>query len=84
MNKKFGALSSSENPEKLADTVKGVILGLSVLIIFVAKLGGIEIGTEEITNFAIGAGTAVSSLLVFYGLVKKIIIWAQQSWANRE
>lgn len=74
--RKYGALiASSENPEKLGDTVKGGILALSTVIIFVANLAGIEIGTQEITNFAVGAGAAVSSIWFTYGLVKKFVIF---------
>lgn len=73
--KRFGAFSSSENPDALADTVKGVILGASTLIILLAHLLGLNIGTAEITNFAIGAGSAASSLWIAYGLIKKGIVW---------
>ncbi len=73
--KRFGAFSSSENPDALADTVKGVILGLASVILLVSHWLGLNIGTAEITNFAIGAGTAASSLWIAYGLIKKGVVW---------
>lgn len=78
--KKFGALSSSEDPSKLGDSVKALIMGSSVLIIFVAHLFGVNIVTAEITNFAIGAGTAASSLWLAYGLIKKFLIWIHTAY----
>lgn len=73
-NRRFGVLSSSEDPTKLADTVKGLIIGAGVLIIYLARLLGFEITTEQITNAAIVIGTAISSVWVAYGLLKKVVI----------
>lgn len=81
MEKKFGAFTSSEDYNKLADTVKGVIVSLSSVIIFIGALKGFPISTSQITQFAqqagttIGAfGTAVGSIWTMYGLLKKIVI----------
>lgn len=74
-NKRFGIFSSSEDPYKLGDTVKGIILALSVGIIFILDQFGIKIGSAEISAFAIGAGTAVSSAVILFGILKKAFIW---------
>jgi hypothetical protein len=74
MNRKFGALSSSEDPQKLADTVKGIIIGASTLIIFIAQQMGFEIASETITQMAVVLGAAISSVWTLYGIVKKIVI----------
>lgn len=72
--KDLGILSSSENPQKLADTVKGLIIGSSALIIYIAHLFGVELITEQISEFAIVLSTSAASILTIYGLVKKIVI----------
>lgn len=74
MDKKYGFLSSSEDPQKLGDTVKGIILGAGVFLIAVARYYGFEITSLQITDLAIGAGSAVSAVWVAYGLVKKLVI----------
>jgi hypothetical protein len=72
--KDLGILASSENPQKLADTVKGLILGSSALIIYIAHLFGVELVTEQISQFAIVLSTSAASIWTLYGLVKKAII----------
>jgi len=47
MKNKLGALSSSQNPEKLSLTIKGVILSLLPLI---NNIAGVEIGSETMTQ----------------------------------
>ncbi len=81
MEKKFGALTSSEDYSKLADTVKGVIVSLSSVIIFIGALKGFSVTTNQIAQFAqqagttIGAfGTAIGSIWTMYGIIKKIVI----------
>ena len=81
MDKKYGAFSSSEDYNKLADTVRGVIVSLSSIIIFVGALKGFPVSNDQIIQFAqqagttIGAfGTAVGSIWTMYGLIKKIIV----------
>lgn len=76
-NRKFGALSSSEDPQKLADTVKGVIQLLGGLAVF---FGYSQI-TGEINTVADQVGTAVTLGVAFfgacktlYGLLKKIVV----------
>lgn len=73
-NRKFGAFSSSEDPQKLGDTIKALIIAASVGIIFIGHALGFEIGTESITQFAMAAGTAVSSVWFIFGVLKKIIV----------
>ena len=80
MDKKYGALSSSEDPQKLADTVKGAILGGGVLIIFGLKYFGIEVGSEDISEFAIQAGSAISAVWIAYGAVKKVILFVHSKF----
>jgi len=71
--RKFGALTSSTDPNQLADTVKGAILALSTTIIFVAGLIGMPLANSQIAELATQAGYAISALWFFYGIIKKFV-----------
>ena len=74
-NRKFGAFSSSENPEQLGDTVKGILIGCSTIIIFIfGHYVHINITIDQITAIAETLGTAITAIWTLYGLVKKLFI----------
>ncbi len=73
-HRKYGALSSSEDPQKLADTVKGILLGGSVLVIYIASKFGILLTDADITAFATQIGTFISVAWTLYGLFKKATV----------
>lgn len=78
-NAKFGILSSSEDPQKLGDTVKSAILAMATLIIFVVhQYLHIDVSFDQITEVATEIGTIVSSLWFLYGLIKKLVIYIQE------
>lgn len=64
MERKFGALSSSVDPQKLSATVSGLIKALGGLLV----LGGIS--SVEINELAEGAGTLVTLAFTFYGVAE--------------
>lgn len=66
MNKFLG---SSVNPDKLALTVKGVLVGLIPVILFFA--GG-RLNEIELVNFIEAVAAAVASVMILYGLGRKI------------
>ena len=72
--KKFGIFSSSVDGNKLSKTVEGGILALSVVIIFVAQKFGIEIGTAQISDLAVTAGSIISTLVILFGLIRKVVV----------
>ena len=74
MEKRFGALSSSTDPEKLGNTVKGVILAVSTIIIIVAGKLGIPLTQGEVALLATQFGGAVSTLWIAFGLLQKIVV----------
>jgi len=74
MERKFGALSSSEDGSKLADTVKGLILTLSAVIMVVGTKLGLPLTENNIALFAEQLGLAIGSLWTLYGLVKKLAV----------
>jgi len=73
-NRKFGALSSSTNPQELSATVSGAILSVSSLIIWGASYLGVPVGHEAISNFATQAGLAAGSLWFLFGIVRKAVV----------
>lgn len=82
MNKKFGLLSSSIDPQQLSATVSGAILSVSAILLFLAHQLGFNIGTNDITNFAQQAGLAVGFMWMLFGIVRKVIVSVQQKWAT--
>lgn len=75
--RKFGKLSSSEDSQKLADTVKGAIKLIGGLI---AYFGYSQI-TGDLNSVADQVGTAVTlgysfygAVVTIYGLIKKVVI----------
>ncbi len=70
----YRIFGSSEDPQKLGDTVKGLILSLSVVIIAVAGHFGFTLGQPEIVNLATALGGAVASVWTIYGLLKKVLV----------
>ena len=74
MNKKFGILSSSTNPEQLGQTVKGIILGASTIILFVAGLLNIPFADADVVQLATQVGAAVSSLWILFGIGQKVVV----------
>ena len=72
-------LGSSVNPEKLAMTVRGILLLLVPTVIAVARFKGVELGEEGIMQ-AIDAfidliqavSAVVGSVWLFWGLIRKV------------
>ena len=74
MQKRFGSFSSSENPEKLAATVKGLILTFSSLIILLGGYFGAPIAQEQIVEVATQIGVVAGGVWFLFGLIRKIIV----------
>lgn len=72
-------VASSEDPTKIADTIKGVILAGATTIILVAQLLGFNIVSEQVTDFATQISYAIAGVWTAYGLVKKLIIYLNNS-----
>lgn len=84
MNKRFGAFSSSENPEQLGSTVKGFILGASILVIwFMQHVFHVSWTPENVNQLATEMGTLVTSMWIAYGILKKGSIWLIDKWYRR-
>ena len=73
-NRRFGAFSSSTDPEKLGNTVRSVILALSTTLLLLTSWFGFTLTDNQITEFAVQAGYGASSLWFFYGLLQKAVV----------
>ena len=74
MEKKFGALSSSVDGNKLASTVKGAIVLCSGLVIVLAQYLGLPLTETNVVELASQAGIATGALWTIYGLLQKAVV----------
>jgi hypothetical protein len=72
-NRKYGALSSSVDPEKLSLTVKGLI---PLIVFLLPLLGFVNVGENDIMQIVEVAGAVVAGAVTLYGLLRKL-------WANK-
>lgn len=84
MTRKFGALSSSTDPEKLSMTVSGAILSISALLIWGANFLGFPLTQNQIAAFATQTGLAVGALAFIYGIIRKVIVAVNQKFLVRD
>ncbi len=74
MNRKYGALTSSQNPEQISNRVKGIVLSLSAIIIFVAgNVFGIELQPNDVTDIATQLGGVIGAMWTIYGAIMALI-----------
>lgn len=79
-NRKFGALSSSINPEQLSATVSGAILSVAGLIVFGAHYLGFPLADNQVSDFAQQAGISIGFLWMCFGLVRKFVVFVHQKF----
>lgn len=76
MQKKYGALTSSQDPEQIANTVKGIVLTFSgVIIFFATQLFQLSLTSADVLVFATGLGTIAGAVWTVYGLIMKLVVW---------
>jgi hypothetical protein len=76
---KYPMLGSSIDPDKLALTIKGIIVGLIPIIILVAGLFGLSLDMTELNTLAdaiqtaiLAVSGAISACMVVWGLLRKL------------
>lgn len=68
MKKRFGALTSSQNPEEIANKVKGTILAFSSIIILLAgHLLHLQLTASDMISLASELGTVAGAIWAIYG-----------------
>ena len=66
--RKFGSFTSSQNPEELSNRVKGVILALSSVIIFLgSKFFNITLTGDDVVSIATQISAVVGAVWTIYG-----------------
>jgi len=74
MNKKFGSWTSSQNPEELANRVKGMIIASSGVIVFVfAKVFGIELTADDVISGASQVSIVAGAIWAIYGAILALV-----------
>ena len=68
----YKLLQSSANPNKLATTVKGILMGLVPLIVIVLSVLGFEIGTEQITEVIVRITALIAGAFTLCGMGRKL------------
>lgn len=75
MNKRFGAFSSSVNPEALSQTVNGlIVLAAGSLALFAAQ-NGVSVTVPEIQAQVAVITSAVGAIWTAVGAIRKVFIW---------
>jgi hypothetical protein len=73
--KKFGAITSSQDPEQVANTVKGLVLSFSAIIILLAQqFFHLSLSANDVASFATEASVAAGAVWTLYGLVMKLLV----------
>lgn len=92
MNKRFGAFSSSVNPDELAVTIKGMFATVGVFIALpvtgsLLSWLGVSIEPTNIVELWNVIGTSLITLITttatFYGIIRKIFIAGYDKYKNR-
>lgn len=74
MNRKYGAFTSSQNPQEISNRVKGVILSLSAVIIFVAgNFFNINLQPNDVTDIATQLGGVIGAIWTIYGGILALV-----------
>ena len=74
MNRKYGAFSSSQNPQEISNRVKGIVIALSSLIIFVAgNIFNINLQPTDVTDIATQLGGVIGAIWTIYGGIMALV-----------
>lgn len=78
--RKFGAITSSQDPEKIANTVKGLVLSFSSIIILIAQqFFHVTLSANDVASLSLEASAIVGAVWAIYGGVLKILAWKFKS-----
>ena len=76
---RYGALSSSQNSEELANRVKGIVLALSSVLIWLGtEVFGVSLTAQDITGLATSLGGMAGGIWAIYGT----ILWLVAKFAE--
>lgn len=70
-------LASSQDPTQVSNTVKGIVLGASSLIVLIgSQLFHIQLTADNVATLATEVGTLAGVIWFFYGLIFKGVMVA--------
>jgi len=72
--KDYGIFGSSEDSTRIGDTVRGLVISLSAVIIFAAAHFNVALEQSQVVDLATALGGAVGAVWTLYGLIKKAIV----------
>lgn len=76
MNKKFGAITSSQNPEEIANTVKGIVLSLSsVIILLSSQFFNVQLNANDVSTLATNVSMVAGAVWTLYGVGLKVLAY---------
>lgn len=68
MQRKFGAITSSQNPEEIATKVKGIVLMFSAIIPFIAaRFFGVTLSANDVVSLSTEIGAMAGLMATIYG-----------------
>jgi hypothetical protein len=74
--RKFGALTSSQNPEEIANRVKGGVLACSSIIIFVAaQFFNVTLSANDVVSLATQISGIAGAVWMIYGFILSVIAY---------
>lgn len=71
--RKFGAFSSSLNPEELSLRVKGVGMALIPILIFAGRFFGFNFLETDLVDLITQLSTALAAIMILYGQIRSWI-----------
>lgn len=80
-NKRFGAFSSSANPEVLSQTVNGIFVLVAGVVAFYAAKNGVSITAPEIQAQVATLTAAVGTIWTAVGVIRKVFVWGYDTFA---
>lgn len=76
MNRKFGAITSSTDPNEVANTVKGLVVSFSAIIIIVAQqFFHLTLSSNDVLSLASELSLGAGAVWTIYGLIMKVLAW---------
>jgi len=66
--------SSSANAEKLALTIKGILVAVIPALIFIGSIIGIGFAEADLTQIVEVLTTFLSAGMILFGLVRKVVL----------
>lgn len=71
-------LKSSMDSKQVANTIKGGVLAVAGILLFVAKMLGFPLTELEVTDIATQLGLACGTLWTLYGITMKIVMFVSK------